>query len=72
MRARVEGMVELEIVVLPDGTVGRVRVTRSLDGTFGLDEEAVRAVRLWRFDPARRKGTPVAARVGVELSFRLR
>lgn len=72
MRARVEGMVELEIVVMPDGTVGRVRVTRSLDGTFGLDEEAIRAVRLWRFDPARQKGRPVAARVGVELSFRLR
>jgi protein TonB len=72
MRARVEGMVELEIVVLPDGAVGRVRVTRSLDRAFGLDEEAIKAVRMWRFDPARHLGRPVAARVGVELSFRLR
>lgn len=72
MRAKVEGMVELEIVVLPDGRVGRVRITRSLDGTFGLDQEAVRAVRLWRFDPARQLGKPVATRVPVELTFRLR
>ncbi|HET7217219.1 MAG TPA: energy transducer TonB, partial [Vicinamibacterales bacterium] len=72
MRARVEGIVELEIVVLADGTVGRVRVTRSLDGTFGLDQEAIDAVRRWRFEPARQLGKPVAARVGVELSFRLR
>lgn len=72
MRAHVEGMVELEIVVLPDGSVGRVNILRSLDGTFGLDQEAIKAVRLWRFEPARQLGKAVASRVGVELSFKLR
>ena len=72
MRAQVEGMVELEILVLADGSVGRVNVVRSLDGRFGLDEEAIKAVRRWRFDPGRRMGKAVATRVGVELSFNLR
>jgi periplasmic protein TonB len=72
MRAQIEGLVELEIVVLPDGSVGNVSVKRSLDARFGLDLEAIKAVRLWRFDPSRRGGKAVASRVGVELSFTLR
>jgi len=72
MRAQVQGLVELEILVLPDGSVGRVHVVRSLDSRFGLDEEAIRAVRRWRFDPGRRLGKAVATRVGVELAFTLR
>jgi protein TonB len=72
MRAQVEGMVELEILVLEDGSVGRVNIVRSLDARFGLDQEAINAVRRWRFDPGRRQGKAVATRVGVELSFNLR
>lgn len=72
MRARIEGVVELEIVVLADGTVGRITLTRSLDSRFGLDEEAIKAVRRWRFDPAKLAGKPVTVRVPVEVSFRLR
>jgi periplasmic protein TonB len=72
MRAQLQGLVELEIVVLPDGSVGRVSIVRSLDSRFGLDAEAIKAVRRWRFDPARRAGKAIAARVGVELSFNLR
>jgi protein TonB len=72
MRAQVRGVVELEILVLADGSVGRVHVVRSLDSRFGLDEEAIRAVRRWRFDPGRRLGKAVATRVGVEMAFSLR
>ncbi len=72
MRAQVEGMVELEILVLADGSVGRVNIVRSLDARFGLDQEAINAVRRWRFDPGRQSGKAVATRVGVELSFNLR
>ena len=72
MRARVEGKVELEIVVLPDGSVGRIRLVRSLDGSYGLDQEAINAVRRWRFEPGRLVGKAVAVRVAVELSFNLR
>jgi protein TonB len=72
MGAQVEGLVELEILVLEDGSVGNVRIVRSLDSRFGLDQEAINAVRRWRFDPGRRLGKAVATRVGVELSFNLR
>ena len=72
MRARIEGFVELEIVVHADGSVGRIRLVRSLDARFGLDLEAIKAVRAWRFDPARQAGRPVQVRVPVEVSFRLR
>jgi periplasmic protein TonB len=72
MRAKIQGVVELEAVVLPDGTVGEVNVTRSLDRTFGLDEEARKAVRQWRFVPGTRLGQPVPVLVTIELTFTLR
>jgi TonB family protein len=72
MRAKVQGTVVLECVVLPDGTVGRVDVVRSLDPTFGLDQEAVKAAKQWRFEPGTRFGEPVAVLVTIELTFTLR
>lgn len=72
MRAKIQGIVELEAVVLPDGTVGQVQVTRSLDRTFGLDAKAIEAVRQWRFVPGTRFGQPVPVLVTIELTFTLR
>jgi protein TonB len=72
MRAKVQGVVELEAVVLPDGSVGDVQITRSLDHTFGLDNEAIKAVKQWRFEPGRRLGQPVPVLVTIELTFTLR
>ncbi len=72
MRAKVQGEVELEAVVNPDGSVDRIRVTRSLDRTFGLDQKAIEAVRQWRFVPGMLKGQPVPVRVSVVLDFTLR
>ena len=72
MRAKVQGVVWLRCVVMPDGSVGRVEVVRSLDSTFGLDQEAVKAARQWRFAPGMRLGEPVAVRITIELTFTLR
>jgi TonB family protein len=72
MRAKVQGTVLLECVVNPDGTVGEVQVVRSLDRAFGLDQEAVKAARQWRFAPGLRLGEPVAVLVTIELTFTLR
>jgi TonB family protein len=69
MRAKIQGVVQLEIVVLPDGTVGAARVTRSLDPR--LDDEALYAARYWHFEPALLDGQPVAINVALELTFRL-
>jgi TonB family protein len=72
MRAKVQGSVWLECIVLPDGNVGDVRVTRSLDPIFGLDQEAIRAAKAWRFVPGSRLGEPVPVIVTIELTFTLR
>ncbi|MBM3779497.1 MAG: TonB family protein [Acidimicrobiia bacterium] len=72
MRAKVQGVVVLKCIVMPDGTVGDVMVTRSLDKNFGLDEEAIKAARQWRFAPGTRFGEPVPVVVNIELSFTVR
>lgn len=72
MRAKIQGTVWLEVVVLPDGTVGDVRITKSLDPVFGLDQQALDAARQWRFAPGTRFGEPVPVLVGLELYFNLR
>jgi len=71
MRAKIQGAVELEIVVLENGTVGEVRVTKSLDRTYGLDLAAIEAAKKWLFKPGEREGKKVATRVGLVLEFRL-
>jgi outer membrane biosynthesis protein TonB len=45
---------------------------RSLDSTFGLDLEAMKAARNWRFRPGTRLGEPVSVLVTIELTFTLR
>ena len=72
MRAKIQGTVWIEAVVLPDGSVGNVQITRSLDQTFGLDQEAIKAVKRWRFRPGTRAGQPVPVLVEIELTFTLR
>jgi TonB family protein len=72
MRAKVQGIVEVEAIVNPDGSVGRVQIVRSLDDRFGLDEEALKAVRKWRFRPGMKSGKAVPVLVVVELQFTLR
>ncbi len=71
MRRKVEGVVEMQVVVLADGSVADdVKVTRSLDDE--LDQQAIRAVKQWQFRPGTKDGTPVAVQVNVEMSFTLR
>jgi protein TonB len=72
MRAKIQGVVTMEAVVMPDGSVGQVQITRSLDSTFGLDEEAIRTVKQWRFAPGTRLGVPVPVLVEIEMTFTLR
>jgi protein TonB len=72
MKARIQGIVLLEAVVMPDGSVGNVRVVRSLDPRFGLDDEAIATVKKWRFAPGTRFGQPVPVLVEIEMQFTLR
>jgi TonB family protein len=72
VRARIEGVVGLKCIVERDGSVGPVRVVRSLDAASGLDDAALAAVKQWRFAPGTKNGAPVRVEITVELSFRLR
>ena len=69
-RANLEGSVELEIVIRRDGSVGDIKVLRGLG--MGLNEQAIQAVRQWKFAPSTLKGTPVDVIVEVSVEFRLR
>ena len=72
MRAKVQGVVLVECVVMPDGTVSNAHIVKSLDSVFGLDQEAIKAARQWRFVPGKRFGQPVPVIVRIELTFTLR
>ncbi len=63
MKQNVSGTVILYAVILADGTVGRVRVLRSVDER--LDRFASEAIAKWQFQPAMKNGNPVA----VEATF---
>jgi TonB family protein len=70
MDRKVEGTVEVDAVILKDGTVGEVTIKRSLDDE--LDQEAVKATKQWKFKPGTKDGEPVAVQVFIELSFTLK
>lgn len=68
--AKIQGTVLLECVVETDGSVGDVKVTKSLDED--LDLEAVKAVRQWRFEPGKKGGKAVRVQITLEMTFTLR
>jgi TonB family protein len=70
MRDRAQGSVRLDCVVLPDGTVGDVRISQKLHPD--LDEEAVRVVRQWTFKPGTKDGVAVPVPVEIEMTYTLR
>ncbi len=70
MRRREQGRVVLDVDVTADGRADTVRVASS-SGFPALDRAAIEAVRLWRFNPATRGGTPVPAVAEVPFNFTL-
>jgi len=72
MAAHIQGTVWLEAVVLATGEVGDVEVTQSLDDVYGLDEEAVKTIKQWRFAPGTKDDKPVAVLIEVEMTFTLK
>lgn len=69
-RRKQQGTVLLTVTVDADGRVLDVRVTKPL--VPRLDDEAVKAVKLWRFKPATRNGMAVAVEIEIEMTFSLR
>lgn len=69
-KARYQGSVVLDTIVLEDGSVQVVRVVRSIG--FGLDQKAIEAVLQWKFRPGRKNGNPVPVALNVQVNFNLR
>ena len=66
-----EGTTVLQIVVLPDGTVGSVTVHRT-SGHAVLDAAALTAVKSWQFVPARDGNFPIRSVVRLPIRFDLK
>jgi len=68
-KAKYQGTCVLWLIVGPDGKPRDIKVARALG--MGLDEKAIQAVRMWKFEPAMKDGKPVAVQINVEVNFRL-
>jgi protein TonB len=68
-KAKFSGVVVLDIVVDASGNPRDIRVVRTAG--MGLDEQAVAAVRQWRFKPGTKSGKAVAVHARVDVSFHL-
>lgn len=70
-KMRYEGVVVLDIEVLPDGNAGEIKIVES-SGYEILDKTALEEVKKWRFIPAYRNGKPIKSVVRQKILFRLR
>ena len=66
----ISGVVLVHLAVDPQGMPRDIRVIRPCG--FGLDDEAIKAVRSYRFKPAVRGHEPVPVFIVVEVNFRFR
>src|SRR5689334_22089497 len=68
-KARLNGAVMLYVVVQPSGQADSFKVVRSLG--LGLDEQAIKAVEQWKFEPGVKYAKPVSVQATIEVRFRL-
>jgi Ca-activated chloride channel family protein len=70
-KANIRTKVILQAVVRKDGSVGDVQVLQSGQPGLGFQEEAINAVRQWRYKPATRDGKPVEVYYTIRVDFGL-
>jgi TonB family protein len=63
------GNVALKVIIGTDGRVHNPTIARSIG--HGLDENALRVISMWRFEPPRQLDKPVAVWATIEVSFKL-
>ncbi len=67
--ARLEGQVQLQLLVSESGAVAEICVSHSSRRNVGFEPAAMQAVQQWRFEPARVGGSPVPTIVTLPISF---
>ena len=68
-REKYQGTIVFQLVIGSDGRIHKATIDRGIG--HGLDENALQVLSMWRFDPARDGGKPVATSTRVEISFHL-
>jgi len=68
-KKHIQGTVNLSLTVGIDGRPHDIKVENGLG--HGLDENAVKAVEAWRFEPARQDGEPIEKKISVSVEFHL-
>jgi TonB family protein len=68
-KAKYQGTVQLSAILGTDGRLSAIKVIKY--APFDLTDRAIEAVRTWHMKPCEKDGKPVAARVPVEITFRL-
>ena len=69
-KAKYQGVVVLSAIVRKDGTIEILKVVRGLG--LGLDENAIQALKQWKFRPGMKNGVPVDVALNIEVNFSLR
>lgn len=68
-KARIQGVVIVQAIIDKTGTVTNVKVLKGLP--MGLEEEAIKAIKQWKFKPATLNGKPVDVYFNLTVNFRL-
>jgi TonB family protein len=67
---RLHGSVELSGIVETDGSISSIKVVKGLSDD--LDQQAIDALKQWRFTPGQKDGVDVRVAVHVEMTFTMK
>jgi len=68
-KGKIQGLVVLSVVVGADGQIHDSKVSRKAG--YGLDENAMNVLSLWRFEPGRKQDKPVPVQLNLQMSFNI-
>jgi TonB family protein len=68
-KAKAQGTVVLSVVITKEGRTADTKVIKKL--TPGLEQQAIKTVSRWKFDPATQDGEPCPVRINVTMQFHL-
>jgi TonB family protein len=79
-KKKIAGNCVVSLIVATNGTATDLHVVKSIADTvskkereaaLGLDQQAIKAVAQYRFEPATYRGTPVPYRLNVEVNYQI-
>ena len=68
-RRRVHGIIIAQALIDENGNVVEVRILRKMKRPYGLDKEVIRALKKWKFEPAKKQGVKVKVYDTIEFKF---